>query len=183
MKNPSGYLRDATLATLLLILPLLCLAASPRSARAAEDPTDAIEKELLSVLREMDVLSSELDRIREVVTVPKATSLRLEIRRAGNLPSPASSKVSLSGSVEAERDWSREEKDRFLSDAGPVVLDVPVLPGVYEGRVLLSHPSWKTSPAFDFRPSVKAGETFLLRLTLSFPPGGKGPVLAPSPEK
>jgi hypothetical protein len=177
MKNPHR------LATLFLILPLLCLAASQRSARAAEDPTDAIEKELLSVIREMDVLSSELDRIKEVVTVPKATSVRLEIRRAGNLPAPAALKVYLSGNVEAERDWSREEKDRFLSGAGPVVLEVPILPGAYEGRVLLSHPSWKTSPVFDFRPSVKVGETFLLRLTLSSPPGGKGPVLAPSPEK
>lgn len=171
------------LATLFLILPLLFLAASQRSARAAEDPTDAIEKELHSVIREMDVLSSELDRIKEVVTVPKATSVRLEIRRAGNLPAPAALKVYLSGKVEAERDWSREEKDRFLSGAGPVVLEVPVLPGAYEGRVLLSHPSWKVPPVFDFRPSVKVGETFLLRLTLSSPPGGKGPVLAPSPEK
>ena len=177
MKNPPR------LATLFLILPLVFLAASQRSARAAEDPTDAIEKELHSVIREMDVLSSELDRIKEVVTVPKATSVRLEIRRAGNLPAPAALKVYLSGKVEAERDWSREEKDRFLSGAGPVVLEVPVLPGAYEGRVLLSHPSWKAPPVFDFRPSVKVGETFLLRLTLSSPPGGKGPVLAPSPEK
>lgn len=176
MKNASR------LAVLLPILPLLCLAASPHSARAAEDTLDAIEKELHSVLREMDVLASEIDRIKEVVTVPKATSLRLEIRRAGNLPAPAASKVSLAGKVEAEHDWSREEKERFLSGAGPIVLDVPVLPGVYEGRVLLSHPSWKTSPAFDFRPSVKVGETFLLRLTLSIPPGGTGPVLEPTPE-
>ncbi len=176
MKNPCRF------ATLLLILPLLCLAVSPGSARAAGDTIDAIEKELLSVLREMDLLSSELDRIKEVVTVPKATSLRLEIRRAGNLPAPAASKVYLAGNVEAEHDWSREEKERFLSGAGPVLLDVPVLPGVYEGRVLLSHPSWKTSPAFDFRPSVKVGETFLLRLTLSSSPGGTGPVLTPTPE-
>lgn len=171
------------LAGLLLILPLLWLSALPRAGRAAEDSTDAIEKELASVLREMDALSSELARIEEIVAVPKATSLRLEIRRAGNLPAPASLKVYLSGTVEADRDWSREEKDRFLSGNGPVILDLPVLPGAYDGKLLLFHPSWKTPPAFDFRPSVKAGGTYLLRLTLSIPPGSKVPALMPTPEK
>jgi len=170
-------------ATFLLILPFLVLAAFPRDGRTAEDATDAIEKELVSVLREMDALSSELARIEEIVAVPKATSLRLEIRRAGNLPAPASLKVYLSGKVEAERDWTREEKDRFLSGGGPVVLDVPALPGTYEGRLLLSHPSWKASPTFDFRPTVKAGGRFLLRVTLSLPPGSTAPVLVPTPEK
>ena len=150
--------------TLLLILPFLGFAAFPRAGRAAEDATDAIEKELGSVLREMDALSSELARIEEIVAVPKATSLRLEIRRSGNLPAPSSLKV-------------------FLSGVGPVVLDVPALPGAYEGRLLLSHPSWKASPTFDFRPAVKAGGTFLLRLTLSLPPGSEAPVLVPTPEK
>lgn len=177
MKNPHR------LTALLLILPFLGLAAYPRAGRAAEDATDAIEKELLSVLREMDALSSEFARIEEVVAVPKATFLRLEIRRAGDLPAPASSKVYLSGKEETGHDWSREEKDRLLSGDRPVVLDVPVLPGAYEGRLLLSHPSWKTSPTFDFRSSVKAGETFLLRVTLSLPPGSKVPVLVPTPEK
>jgi hypothetical protein len=177
MKNP------CRLAAVLLILPFLVLAACPRAGRAAEDATGAIEKDLLSVLREMDALSSELARIEEIVAVPKATFVRLEIRRAGNIPAPASSKMYLSGKVEAERDWSREEKDRFLSGDGAVVLDVPALPGTYEGRLLLSHPSWKTSPAFDFRPTVKAGGTFLLRVTLSLPPGSMAPVLVPTPEK
>lgn len=176
MKNPHR------LAALLLILPFLGLAAFPRACRAAEDAAEAIEKELLSVLREMDTLSSELERIEEIVAAPKATSLRIEIRRAGKVPAPASSKVYLSGKVEAERDWSGEEKDRFLSGNGPVVLDVPALPGAYEGRLLLSHPAWKTSPAFDFRSAVKTGGTFLLRVTLSLPPGSKAPVLVPTPE-
>ncbi len=176
MKNPCRF------TMLLLILPFLGLAAFPRAGRAAEDATGAIEKELVSVLREMDALSSELARIEEIVAVPKATSLRLEIRRAGDLPAPSSLKVYLSGKVEAERDWSREEKDRFLSGGGPVVLDMPALPGAYEGRLLLSHPSWKATPTFDFRPSVKTGETFLLRVTLPLPPGSKSPVLVPTPE-
>ena len=176
MKNPHR------LAPLLLILPFLWVAAFPRAGRAAEDATDAIEKELLSVLGEMDSLASELARIEEIVAVPKATSLRIEIRRAGHIPAPASSKVYLSGKVEAERDWSREEKDRFLSGDGPVVLDVPAIPGAYEGRLLLSHPSWKMSPTFDFRSIVKAGGTFLLRVTLSLPPGNKAPALVPTPE-
>ena len=177
MKNPHR------LAALLLILPFLWVAAFPRTGRAAEDATDTIEKELLSVLREMDTLSSELARIEEIVAVPKSTSLRIEIRRAGNVPAPASSKVYLSGKVEAERDWSREEKGRFLSGDGPVVLDVPALPGEYEGRLLLSHPSWRSSPTFDFRSTVKAGGTSLLRVTLSLPPGSKAPALVPAPEK
>lgn len=175
--------KPCRLAMILLILPFLGLAAFPRAGRAAEDATDAIEKELLTVLREMDALSSELARIEEIVSVPKATTLRLEIRRAGDLPAPTSSRIYLSGKVEAERDWSREEKGRFLSGDGPVVLDVPALPGAYEGRLLLFHPSWKTSPDFNFRPTVKAGGTFLLRVTLSLPPGSKDPVLLPSPEK
>ena len=183
MKNPSGYLRDATLATLLLILPFLCLAASPRSARAAEDPTDAIEKELLSVLREMDALSSELARIEEIVAVPKATSLRIEIRGVGEIAAPVSAKLLLSGKTEAEREFSKEERGAFLSKSGAIVWNIPVLPGQYEARLVLSHPYAKQSPFFEFRPPLKAGETFLLRLTLGFAKEKTGAVLVATPEK
>lgn len=177
MKNPFR------LATLLLILPFLLVAASPRAGRAAEDATDAIEKELISVIREMDTLSSELARIEEIVAVPKATSVRIEIRGVGEIAPPASAKLLLSGKTEAEREFSKEERDAFHPDSGAIVWNIPVLPGVYEGRLVLSHPYATRSPSFGFRPSVKAGETFLLRVTLSLPPGGKAPVLVPTPEK
>ena len=177
MKNPRR------LATLLLVPLLLSLAVFPRAGRAAEDATDGIEKELHSVLEEMDALSSELSRIEEVVAVPKATSVRIEIRGAGEIAPPVSAKLLLSGKTEAERAFSREERNAFDSDTGPIVWTIPVLPGQYEARLVLSHPYAKQSPFFDFRPSVKTGETFLLRVTLSLPQGSKAPVLVPTPEK
>jgi len=177
MKNPHR------LAALLLILPFLWVAAFPRTGRAAEDAIDTIEKELLSVLREMDTLSSELSRIEEIVAVPKATSLRIEIRGGDQLAPPASAKLLLSGKTEAEREFSKEDRDAFLSNSGVIVWNIPVLPGRYAARLVLSHPYAKQSPFFDFRPSVKTGETFLLRVTLSLPQGSKAPVLVPTPEK
>jgi len=176
MKNP------CRLTTLLLILPFLWVAAFPRAGRAEEDATDAIEKELLFVLREMDALSSEISRIEEIVAIPKATSLRIEIRGAGKIAPPASAKLLLSGKTEAEREFPKEEKDAFLSASGTIVWNIPVLPGQFEARLVLSHPYTKLSPSFDFRPSMKAGETFLLRVTISLPPGSKVPVLVATPE-
>jgi hypothetical protein len=177
MKNP------CRLATLLLVLPFLWVAATPPAGRAEENANDAIEKELLSVLREMDALSSELTRIEEIVAVPKATSLRIEIRGAGEIAPPASAKLLLSGKTEAERDFSKEERDAFLSNSGMIAWNIPVLPGLYEARLVLSHPYGKQSPSFDFRPSLKAGETFLLRLTLGFSKGKTGAELVASPGK
>lgn len=177
MKNPCRF------TTILLILLPLGLAAFPLPGRAAEDASDGIEKELHSVLREMDALSSEFARIEEVVAVPKATSLRIEIRRVGEIAPPAAGKLLLSGKTEAEREFSKEERDASLSGSGAIVWNIPVLPGLYEGRLVLSHPYATQSPSFDFRPSVKAGETFHLRVTLSLPPGSKAPVLSPTPEK
>jgi hypothetical protein len=171
------------ITALLLILPFLWVAAFPRSARAAEDATDAIEKELLSVLREMDALSSELARIEEIVAVPKATSLRIEIRGVGEIAPPVSAKLLLSGKTEAEREFSKEERDAFNTNSGAIVWNIPALPGLHEARLVLTHPYSKQSPSFEFRPSLKPGDTFLLRLTLSLPPGSKTPVLAPTPEK
>jgi len=177
MKNP------CRLTALLLILPLLGLAAFPRAGRAAEDAINPIEKELLSVLREMDALSSEFARIEEVIAVPKATSFRIEIRRGGEMEPPTSAKLLFSGKTEAEHEFSRAERDAFLSESGAIVWNVPVLPGSYEARLVLSHPFAKQSPSFDFRPSLKAGETFLLRLNFVFAKGKTGPVLVPAPEK
>lgn len=179
MKNPS---RLAKLLLILLILPFLGLAAFPRAGRAEEDATDAIEKELLSVLGEMDALSSELARIEEIVAVPKATSFRIEIRGVGEIAPPVSARLLLSGKTGAEREFSKEERDAFLSNSGSIVWNIPALPGLYEARLVLSHPYAKQSPSFEFRPSVKAGEAFLLRVTLSLPTGSKAPVLVQTPE-
>ena len=177
MKNP------CRLTALLLILPFLGLAAFPRAGRAAEDATDAIEKELLSVLREMDALSSELARIEEIVAVPKATSLRIELRGDGQIASPASAKLLLSGKTGAEHEFSKEERDAFDTNSGAIVWNIPALPGLHEARLVLIHPYSKQSPSFEFRPSLKPGDTFLLRVTLSLPSGSKTPVLVPTPEK
>ena len=177
MKNPRRF------TNILLILPFLWIATLPRAGRAAEDATDGIEKELNSVLREMDALSSELARIEEIVAVPKATSFRIEIRGDREIAPPVSAKLLLSGKTGAEVEFPKGERDAFLSDSGAIVWNIPVLPGTYEARLVLSHPYAKGSPSFDFRPSVKAGETFLLRVTLSLPPGSKAAVLAPTPEK
>ncbi len=177
MKNP------LPLAALLLFLPLLGLAATPRASPAAEDATEAIGKELHSVLREMDTLSSELARIEEIVAVPKATSLRIEIRRVGEIASPVSAKLFLAGKAEAEREFPKEERDAFHSGSGPIVWNVPLLPGSYEARLVLSHPYSTQSPSFEFRPSVKGGETFTLRLSLVFTKDGNGAALVVSPEK
>jgi hypothetical protein len=171
------------ITALLLILPFLWIAAFPRSARAVEDATDAIEKELLSVLREMDALSSELARIEEIVAVPKATSFRIELRGNGQIASPASAKLLLSGKTGAEREFSKEERDAFNTNSGAIVWNIPALPGLHEARLVLTHPYSKQSPSFEFRPSLKPGDTFLLRVTLSLPPGSKTPVLVPTPEK
>jgi hypothetical protein len=171
------------LAGILLLLPLVGLAAFPHSVPAEDDPTDAIEKELVSVLREMDSLSEELDRIGEISAVPKATSIRIEIRGTGEIAPPVSGKLLLSGKPEADREFSREERDAFLAGSGAIVWNVPVLPGRYEARLVLAHPYAHQSPSFVFRPSLAPGETFLLRLTLRFAEGKAGAMLVASPEK
>lgn len=177
MKNPCRP------ATFLMIMSLLCFVAFPRAVRAEEDANDAIAKELLSILREMDALSAELDRIEEISVVPKATALRIEIRRSGEIAPPASAKLFLSGRTAAEREFSKEERNAFISGSGAIVWNIPVLPGPYEARLVLSHPYAKQSPSFEFRPSPKAGETFPLRLTLGFAKEKTGAVLVASPDK
>lgn len=170
-------------AFLFAILLGLGAAAVPPAARGAEDPADAIERELAATLKEMDALAAELGRIEEVTVVPKATSIRVEVRRGGNVAAPAAARVLLSGKVEADREWTREDREQFLSGGGPVVLAVPLLPGTHEGRLVLSHPSWKASPSHDFRASLRAGDTFLLKLLLTVVPGKNEPTLVAAPER
>jgi hypothetical protein len=165
------------------ICVLLAFSCLPPPARGAEDAVDPIERELAAALKEMDALASELDRIEEIAMTPKATSVRVEIRRAGNVPAPAALRLYLSGKPEPEREWTKADRDRFLSGTEPVVIVAPILPGTREARLVLIHPSWKKFPSHDFRPAVSPGGTFLLRLTLAAQPEGNEPALAPSPEK
>jgi hypothetical protein len=177
MKNTSPTIK------IFLILPFLWVAAFPRSGWTAEDATDAIEKELHSVLREMDTLSSELDRISEIASVPKSTSLRIEIGGIGEIAPPLSAKLLLSGKTEAEREFTKQERDAFHLPSGVIVWNVPMLPGQHDARIVLSHPYANQSPSFEFRPTLKPGEAFRLRLTLKFAKEKSGAVLTASPEK
>ena len=167
-----------------LFAVLLALSAAlPPAAGGAEDRVDAIEKELGATLKEMDELAAELGRIEEITAVPKATSIRVEVQGRGKVAAPAAARLLLSGKVEAEREWTREDRERFLSGGGPVVLATPLLPGTHEGRLVLSHPSWKASPSYDFRASLRAGDTYLLKLVLTVVPGKNEPSLVAAPER
>jgi hypothetical protein len=160
-------------ATFFLFICLLL----PSAARAAEESLEAIETDLAAVLKEMDAMSSELDRIREFTAAPKATALRIEILKGADLPGPVSGRLLLQGSVEEEREWSRAERESFAGGA-PLVLQIPLLPGTYAGRIEIAHPSWKSTPAADFQANARKGETVLLKLVLSAHPEKADPVLS-----
>jgi hypothetical protein len=149
----------------------------PSAALAAEESLEAVETDLAAVLREMDAMSSELDRIQEFTAAPKATALRIEILKGADLPGPVSGRLLLQGSVEEKREWSRSERDSFAGGA-PLVLQIPLLPGTYAGRIEIAHPSWKSTPAADFQANARKGETVLLKLVLSAPPEKTDPVLS-----
>ena len=168
---------------LLSILAALCLAASPTWARGAEDATDAIEKDLLGILKEMDALSSEMERIEEIAVTPRPTSIRIEIRKGGAVPAPAAWKLFLDGKQEMDREWSKGERERFQAGSESLVLNAPLLPGTHEARLELSHPSWKKPVVHLLRSTVRTGETFRVRLTLTLPAGKQEPVLVQVTEK
>jgi len=158
---------------------LICLAVLPQKSRGAGDPTDAIEKDLSGILKEMDALSSELERIEEIAVAPKATTVRIEIRKGSGGAVPAAWKLFVDGKPEMEGELPKGERDRFQSGTEGLVVQAPLLPGEHEARLELSHPSWKTPAVHPFRPVVKAGDTFPVRLTLSGP--ADKPVLSPLP--
>jgi len=168
---------------LLPILAALCLAASPPRAGGAEDATDAIEKDLLGILKEMDALSAEMERVEEVAVTPRPTSIRVEIRKGGAVPAPAGWKLFLDGKPEMDREWSKGERERFQAGSEPLTLNAPLLPGTHEARLELSHPSWKTPAVHLVRSTVRTGETFRVRLTLKLPEGKQEPVLVQGTEK
>ncbi len=168
-------------AAILPIVPLLLLLL-PGVGRAAEESLGAVEKDLSSVLKEMDAMSSELDRIKETVAVPRASSIRVEIVRGGDVPAPVAARLYIGGKVEEERDWSKGERDAFLGGS-PLVFQVPLLPAAYAGRFEITHASWKTLPAVEFKGDLGKGETLLLRVKLHIPPGKNAPILSPVTEK
>jgi hypothetical protein len=168
---------------LLPILAALCLAAPPQHACRAEDATDAIEKDLLGILKEMDALSAELERIEEIAVTPRPTSIRVEIRKGGAVPVPVAWKLFIGGKLEMEREWSKGERERFQSDSEPLVLNAPLLPGTHEVRLELSYPLGKRPVVHDVVPTVGAGETFRIRLTLTLPAGKQDPALVSGPVK
>ena len=154
----------------------------PAAIRAEGESLEAVEKDLSSIIKEMDSMSSELDRIQELVAAPRATALRVEIRRGDDLPAPLTGRLRVGGKVEEEKEWSKAERDGF-SGASPLVFQVPFLPGTHTARLEIVHPSWKTPPAADFSAILRKGETFLLKLRLSRPAGAADPVLVPVAEK
>jgi hypothetical protein len=168
---------------LLPILAAFCLAAAPQWARGAGDATDAIEKDILGILKEMDALSAEMERIEEIAVTPRPTSIRVEVRKGGAVPAPAGWKLFLDGKPEMDREWSKGERERFQSGSEPLVLNAPLLPGTHEARLELSHPSWKSPAVHLVRSTVRAGETFRVRLTLTLPAGKQEPALVQVTEK
>jgi hypothetical protein len=169
-------MKQAMFAALLLCLLL------PAGIRAQGESLEVIEKDLSSIVKEMDLISSELDRIQDLAAAPRATEIRVEIRGGAGLPAPAAGRLLVHGKVEEEKEWSRAERDAFPGGS-PLVFQVPFLPGTYNARFEAVHPSWKARPSADFQAVLRKGDTFLLKLRLSIPPGKTEPVLVLSEEK
>jgi hypothetical protein len=177
MKTPSRQAKALLAAALLGLLP-----AAPA---AAAETADAVEKDLSAIFQRMDRMKTELDRIEELASAPKATMLRVEIAGDNSAPaSPTSARFLVEGRLEEEREWSKIERESFADKnvPMPLVFLVPYLPGNYPARLELLNPNWKTPPAVDFQAAVKMGETTVVKLRLAVPPGKTDPVLTRAPE-
>ena len=128
----------------------------------------------------MEKIQSELDRLGEIATFPKATGFRVEIHRVGEVPAPVRVRILVQGKVEEERDFAKPERDNFSGRiAAPLVFQMPYLPGSYRCRFEVLHPSWKVPPTTEFDAIIRKGEVSLFRLRLTAA-GGKGePDLSP----
>lgn len=168
------------IAALAATLAVMILPAGARGAGG--ESVEAIEKDLASILAEMETIRSELDRIGEIAALPKATGLRVEIYGGVGVPAPAAGRLIVQGRAEDEREWSLSEREAFPGGA-PLVVQIPFFPGVHPGRIEVAHPSWKTPAAAEFRVSIGMGETPSLRFRLSAQPGKAEPALAAIPEK
>lgn len=160
-----------------LFVGLLILLTLPARGLAAGESAEGIERELTAILKEMDALQSELDRIEEFSKAPKATAVRLEIGGEGSVAAPSAARILVGGKLEGEREWGKAERDVFSGGAVPLVANFPLLPGSYAARVELPGPAWKTAPAVDVSLDVRKGETLPVRLKLVAAPGKAVPAL------
>lgn len=157
---------------------LLCVVVLPLPAPGAEEALGGIERDLDALVRELDSVRVELDRLGEIAVSPGQTGLRVEIARGGEVPAPASSLVVVDGKTEDDREFSRPERDGFGEGSRPLVVRVPLTPGLHAARIELSHPDWKGKAAADFRIAVRPGETAHLRFRILPAPGKPAPGLA-----
>lgn len=167
--------------TAALVATLAVLALPAGAPGAGSENVEAIEKDLASVLAEIEAIRSELDRIGEIAALPKATFLRIEVHGVPGVPAPAAGRLVLQGKTEDEREWTRAEREAFAAGS-PLVIQIPFFPGPCRGRIEVAHPSWKNPAAADFQARVAKGETASLRFRLSAQPGKGEPALAPAPE-
>lgn len=156
---------------------LLAFSLLPAASLAQGESLEAIENDLSSILREMDAISAELDRIEEFTVAPKATFIRVEIHAGAGMPAPVSGRLLTGGKMEEEKEWTKAERDAIRGGA-PLVFQVPFLPGKYAAGFEVSHPSWKGSPSAEFHADIRNGEAFLVKLRLSPPSGTSDPVLS-----
>lgn len=162
---------------------VLLLLAFPLPASCAGETLEGIEGELETLLRELDAVGSELDRLGEIAAVPKATGVRIEIARGGDVPPPAAGRVLIDGKTGEDREWTRPERDGFAGGSHPLVFRIPLVPGTYAARIELSHPTWQAKAATDIRIAVRPGETAGYRFRLHPAPGKPSPTLAPDAGK
>lgn len=153
-------------------------AADPKGAPG--ESMEAVEKDLGTILREMENIQAELDRLREIAAFPKATGIRIEIHREGSVPAPVRARILVQGKVEEERDFAKTERDNFSGAVpAPLVFQIPYLPGAYRCRFEVLHPSWNASPATEFDATIRKGDLFLIRIRLTSSGDKAIPALSP----
>lgn len=153
-------------------------AADPKGGTG--DSMEAVEKDLVTILKEMETIQAELDRLGEIAAFPKATGIRIEIHREGPVPAPVRARILVQGKVEEERDFAKTERDNFSGAVpAPIVFQIPYLPGIYHCRFEVLHPSWKASPATEFDATIRKGDLFQIRVRLTSSGDKAGPSLSP----
>lgn len=166
----------------LLVAVLLLVVPAGEALSAADDSIADVEKDLSATMMEMESIRGELDRLEELAAFPRATGIRIEIRREGGIVAPVRGRLLVQGTVEDEREWSAGDRESFSGRISiPLVIQLPWLPGSYRGRLELFHPSWKAPAAAEFRMEVRKGEVGTVPLVLTR--SGGRPVLSPVPEK
>ncbi len=175
-------MKRAAAAACLSLCLLFLFPASPAAADskgATGESMEAVEKDLVNILKEMESIQSELDRLEEIAAFPKATGIRIEIHRGGLDPAPVRMRILVQGKVEDERDFTKAERDAFSGNIPlPLVFQMPYLPGSHQCRFEVLHPSWTVAPFAEFQATIRKGETSLVRFRLSSPKGKGNPVLS-----